>query len=153
MCTGQPIMSNQLLAHIHHSKGTFSRKINRGMMFHSKKRKRKNEGWCPMGCWSISPSIKAGLNDTSKKERPSDRTTFSSPLLCYCSPVHKLHEIHIQSVWLMSSNNICYILSKKITYATYSLRFLYLNLFFYLVTVVMYGQRLSSEGPYLLYNI
>jgi hypothetical protein len=42
---------------------------------------------------------------------------------------------------------------KKITYATYSLRFLYLNLFFYLVTVVMYGQRLSSEGPYLLYNI
>ena len=48
--------------------------------------------------------------------------------------------------------NLCE-LCEAITYATYSLRFLYLNLFFYLVTVVMYGHRLSSEGPYLLlYN-
>jgi len=43
MCTGQTMMSNQLLAHIHHSMGTFSRYINRRMMFHSPKKKPRDD--------------------------------------------------------------------------------------------------------------
>ena len=118
-----------------------------------------------MGCGPISPSIKAGLNDTSKEERPSDRTTFSSPC-CYVfflttrvvmfiagqSTQSSMRTIFSSENIYLPLPNLCD-LCQAITYATYSLRSLYLNLFFYLVTVVMYGHRLSSEGPYLLlYN-